>query len=108
MIDKFPIGQMFRKLEKLPNFELLDVDFGDSEGTNDGADQLWRKYRLHVDGFETEILEVFPSREMFQRGDDWLVSPLPPPTMTFHPLSWYLIALMVLVLSLNSLVNVFY
>ncbi len=70
---------MFRKLEKLPDFELLDVDFGlpdfDKESKHKSGEQLWRKYRLFVDGYEAEILEVFPSRRMFQEGEAWLVSP---------------------------------
>ncbi|KAF8912448.1 hypothetical protein CPB85DRAFT_1375750 [Mucidula mucida] len=76
LVDKYPIGQMFRKLEKLPDFELLDVDFGlpdfDKESKHKSGEQLWRKYRLFVDGYEAEILEVFPSRRMFQEGEAWL------------------------------------
>ena len=30
-------------------------------------------YVLETEGFYTEILEVFPDRDMFVRGDAWLV-----------------------------------
>lgn len=82
LVDKYPIGQTFRMLGQQPAFELLSVEFGraptsvDKEEYDD-AEQLRRKYRLSVEGFEAEILEVFPSRDMFSRGTDWLFdSPL--------------------------------
>lgn len=75
---------MFRELEVLPKFEMMDVGFGstyrfsekNSEmGTSNDNDaleaaerrgnELWRKYRLSAPDFETDILEVFPSRTMF-------------------------------------------
>lgn len=72
---------MFRKLEKLPLFELVRVGFGAAPGDGDEDEdedeerkkQLWRQYKLIVPEFECEILEVFPSREMFTRGESWLV-----------------------------------
>ena len=72
---------MFRRLEKIPAFELLEVGIGpidesDKPGvfsTGDNkSNQLWRKYTLTIPNFECEILEVFPSREMFLQGDGWL------------------------------------
>ncbi|KAG7444450.1 uncharacterized protein BT62DRAFT_995440 [Guyanagaster necrorhizus] len=76
LIDKYPIGQTFLMLGRQPDFELLSVEFGrftDKEEEEDAeGEQLWRKYRLSVESFEAEILEVFPSRDMFSRGTDWL------------------------------------
>ena len=82
--EKYAIGQMFRRLEKIPAFELLAVGLGpvDDNDKAPGAfptgkdkkksNQLWRKYTLTIPNFECEILEVFPSREMFLQGDTWL------------------------------------
>lgn len=88
--EKYAIGQMFRRLEKVPAFELLSVGIGpvernekdqgslssSSEKTSwsglESKNQLWRKYKLVIPDFECEILEVFPSREMFMDGEGWL------------------------------------
>lgn len=88
--EKYAIGQMFRRLEKVPAFELLSVGLGpveknqgsgsslfsSSEKTSwsglESKNQLWRKYKLFIPDFECEILEVFPSREMFMDGESWL------------------------------------
>ncbi|KAF8801345.1 hypothetical protein BYT27DRAFT_7147702 [Phlegmacium glaucopus] len=77
--EKYAIGQMFRRLEKVPAFELLAVGLGsvDNDKTpfstkGKESNQLWRKYTLTIPNFECEILEVFPSREMFIQGDSWL------------------------------------
>ncbi|KAF5338600.1 hypothetical protein D9611_012782 [Ephemerocybe angulata] len=94
--EKYAIGQMFRRLEKVPAFELLSVGLGpvveqekskkslfasptSSSGENGSTsggeskeDQLWRKYKLVIPDFECEILEVFPSRDMFVDGEAWL------------------------------------
>ncbi|KAF6753078.1 hypothetical protein DFP72DRAFT_1069853 [Ephemerocybe angulata] len=93
--EKYAIGQMFRRLEKVPAFELLSVGLGPvgeqqkskkslftsltSSGEKgstssgpDNEDQLWRKYKLVIPDFECEILEVFPSRDMFVDGEAWL------------------------------------
>ena len=83
--EKYAIGQMFRRLEKIPAFELLAVGLGPVDdndkdkapgafSTRKGmkSNQLWRKYTLTIPNFECEILEVFPSREMFLQGDSWL------------------------------------
>ncbi|KAF9460564.1 hypothetical protein BDZ94DRAFT_1238413 [Collybia nuda] len=83
--EKYAIGQMFSRMEKVPAFELLAVGLGPVDGGS-GMDsqsdsylghyrrhnQLWRRYRLFVPDFECEILEVFPSRDMFVGGDRWL------------------------------------
>jgi len=66
--QKYAIGQVFRKLGVIPEFELLEVGL-DGLG---GPGSLWRKYRLFTDGFECDILEVFPNRDMFLRGEAWL------------------------------------
>lgn len=72
---------MFRRLEKIPAFELSAVGLGPIDDTdkpgvfsaNDNkSNQLWRKYNLTIPNFECEILEVFPSREMFLEGDSWI------------------------------------
>lgn len=79
--EKYAIGQMFSRLEKLPAFELLSVGVGpvadapretQKWGGTRQDEQLWRKYKLTIPDFECEILEVFPSREMFIRGESWL------------------------------------
>lgn len=71
---------MFRRLEKIPVFQLCSVGLGpvDDKDKMPGAlstkdkNQLWRKYTLTIPNFECDILEVFPSREMFLQGDNWL------------------------------------
>jgi len=73
---------MFRRLEKVPAFDLLATGFGPADetegnsrsvGDNKRDQELWRKYKLSIPDFECEILEVFPSREMFVVGETWLV-----------------------------------
>ncbi|KAF8629089.1 hypothetical protein AX15_003581 [Amanita polypyramis BW_CC] len=79
--EKYAIGQVFRRLSKVPAFELLDVGAGtyprttetEAISTDDPDDKLWRKYKLAVPEFECEILELFPSREMFRRSEQWLL-----------------------------------
>ena len=78
--EKYAIGQMFRRLEKVPAFELVSVGLGivvqggekESSKSSRNAKQLWRKYTLSVPHFECEILEVFPDRRMFVDGERWL------------------------------------
>ncbi|TFK39445.1 hypothetical protein BDQ12DRAFT_56443 [Crucibulum laeve] len=91
--EKYAIGQMFRRLEKVPAFHLLSVGIGEVDGSpthhpdekypsskrlfrlggeNENEQQIWRKYKLVIPDFECEILEVFPSREMFEHGEIWL------------------------------------
>lgn len=67
---------------KVPEFELVSVGLGpvtdavptssQSEKPHTTDEQLWRKYRLFVEEFDCEILEVFPTREMFVGGLHWL------------------------------------
>jgi len=71
---------MFRRLGKVPVFELKTVGFGrvtedkstSSVSSSCEEKQLWRRYTLVIPHFECEILEVFPSREMFTAGEKWL------------------------------------
>ncbi|KAH6916099.1 hypothetical protein BKA70DRAFT_479134 [Coprinopsis sp. MPI-PUGE-AT-0042] len=88
--EKYAIGQMFRRMEKVPAFELLSVGIGPVPSEDDkkrpsnlstlpsrkssdqNAKQLWRKYKLVIPDFECEILEVFPDRDMFADGDAWV------------------------------------
>lgn len=83
---------MFRKLEKLPQFELVSVGVETIDGdgspsasgsassngsgevnvNGDRESRLSRKYRLVVPEFECEIVEVFPSREIFTNPEEWL------------------------------------
>jgi hypothetical protein len=77
--EKYGIGQVFRRIAKVPGFDILAVGVGPSPkapGKEDkqANDQLWRKYRVGVPEFECEILEVFPSREMFTHCEHWLFS----------------------------------
>ncbi|KAL4079297.1 hypothetical protein J3A83DRAFT_4356199 [Scleroderma citrinum] len=63
--EKFPIGQTIRKLGPVPRFALLSVEAPTKR-------ELRRTYTLEIDGFAAEILEVFPDRDMFARGEAWL------------------------------------
>lgn len=51
--QKVGIGQLFRYLHILPEFELLDA--------GKDAETLWRLYRLKADGVTCVIKEVFPA-----------------------------------------------
>jgi hypothetical protein len=94
LVEKYAIGQMFARMEKVPSFELLSVGLGPvvdeipSEYTplvGKGPDeQLWRKYKLLIPDFECEILEVFPARDMFVDGTNWLDNK-PSEKATFSP-----------------------
>jgi hypothetical protein len=84
--EKYAIGQMFRRMQKVPAFELVKVGLGDvvdgdekSKETTKGnkSKQLWRKYTLTIPHFECEILEVFPDRLMFVDGERWLSGTIP-------------------------------
>ncbi|KAG6896665.1 hypothetical protein C0992_006799 [Termitomyces sp. T32_za158] len=82
LVEKYAIGQMFSRMGKVPEFELVSVGLGPitdavptsshSEKPHTTDEQLWRKYRLSMEDFECEILEVFPTREMFVGGQYWL------------------------------------
>lgn len=67
--EKFPIGQTFRRLNRTPKFSLLNVE----TQAIDGKRELRRTYKLETEGFVAEILEVFPDRDMFVRGEAWLM-----------------------------------
>ena len=84
--ENYGIGQVFRRFAKAATFDILGVGVGpvgvgsstvvpktEDPATNDFGDQLWRKYRLAIPDFECEILEVFPSREMFACCEQWLL-----------------------------------
>ncbi|KAI0272738.1 hypothetical protein BC834DRAFT_817261 [Gloeopeniophorella convolvens] len=66
--EKFAIGQMFRKMQTPPQFALIDCGIRFENGTN----ALWRRYTLSTEGFECDITEVFPDRDMFVQGEKWL------------------------------------
>ncbi|KAI0309860.1 hypothetical protein OF83DRAFT_1166763 [Amylostereum chailletii] len=67
--DKFAIGQMFRKLRCAPKFTLCECG---AERGEDGKRTLRRRYLLTTEGFECDIVEEFPDRDMFDRGAAWL------------------------------------
>ncbi|KAJ3789049.1 hypothetical protein GGU10DRAFT_392934 [Lentinula aff. detonsa] len=66
---KFAIGQTFRQMKQVPEFTLKNVEVEESA---EGEEELRRTYTLMSPGIECEILEVFPSREMFVDGEEWL------------------------------------
>ncbi|KAG2159133.1 uncharacterized protein EDB93DRAFT_1075951 [Suillus bovinus] len=66
--EKFPIGQTFRKMHRTPQFSLIDAQ----TQIVGGKRELRRTYTLSTEGFLCEILEVFPDRDMFVRGQAWL------------------------------------
>ncbi|KAG5351884.1 hypothetical protein C0989_004650 [Termitomyces sp. Mn162] len=82
LVEKYAIGQTFARLGKVPEFELVSVGFGPvtdavptlshSGKAHAANEQLWRRYRLCIEDFECNILEVFPTREMFVGGLHWL------------------------------------
>lgn len=49
---KVGLGQLFRYLDKLPTFEIIDAGTTDSNG-------MWRKYKLECSEISCEILEEF-------------------------------------------------
>ncbi|KAG6898313.1 hypothetical protein C0992_011904 [Termitomyces sp. T32_za158] len=91
LVEKYAIGQTFTRMGKLPEFELVSVGLGPvtdaapisscSENSQSADAQLWRKYRLYIEDFECDILEVFPSREMFVGGLHWLEDGLVPESL---------------------------
>ena len=66
--EKFAIGQMFRKMQTPPTFALLEC----GSKFEAGKRVLWRRYTLSTDGFLCDIVEVFPDRDMFVQGEQWL------------------------------------
>ena len=99
--EQYAIGQLFRKMRTVPQFELVDVgiDVNGIDSANESKktssktggnlkptrlEKLWRRYTLKMEGFECDILEVFPDRRIFTMGTAWLdskhtrVKPVPP------------------------------
>ncbi|KAG8837112.1 hypothetical protein FRC20_004050 [Serendipita sp. 405] len=75
--ERYAIGQVFRILGRVANFQLLEVTVGQGNGAigNLGKEYLRRKYLLKTEGFECEIQEVFPDREMFSvNNQEWLTT----------------------------------
>ena len=66
--EKFAIGQMFRRMQTPPQFALLEC----GSKFEAGKRVLWRRYTLSTDGFLCDIVEVFPDRDMFVQGEQWL------------------------------------
>jgi hypothetical protein len=66
--EKFAIGQMFRKMRSPPQFALLEC----GSKFEAGKRVLWRRYTLSTEGFLCDIVEVFPDRDMFVQGEQWL------------------------------------
>lgn len=66
--EKFALGQIFRHLRTYPEFTLLDVDAQLASGKR----ELRRTYQLETPGIKCKILEVFPDRDMFDKGEAWL------------------------------------
>lgn len=91
-------------MRTVPQFELVDVGIevdtasianekekrqlsdkaGNGKARAFSPEKLWRRYMLKMDGFECDILEVFPDRRIFTMGAGWLdsnhtrVKPIPP------------------------------
>ena len=63
--EKFAIGQMFRTMQRPPQFALFEC----GSRLEDGKRVLWRQYALSTEGFECDITEVFPDRDMFVLGE---------------------------------------
>lgn len=75
LVDKYPIGQVFRSLGQAPAFQLLDV------GLTEDSKGLWRVYTLQNEEFQCKIREEFPDRAMFH-CDNWLDTPAQPAPAT--------------------------
>lgn len=93
---------MFRRIEKLPAFELMNVGVGPypcddpdvtswspASNPDSESEELWRKYRLIAPNFECEIVEVFPDRVMFIGGAAWLDGMSSPPVHLYERLDQY-------------------
>ncbi|CAE6472699.1 unnamed protein product [Rhizoctonia solani] len=76
--DHLTVGEAFRSLARQPGakaeFDLLEVGL---EEVEDGKESLWRRYILRAEGFECDIREIFPDREMFVSSEDWLINQSP-------------------------------
>ncbi|KAF9443842.1 hypothetical protein P691DRAFT_737311 [Macrolepiota fuliginosa MF-IS2] len=102
LVENFAIGQMFRRIEKMPKFELQNVGVGaypcedpdvpswcPASKPETGSQELWRKYKLIAPDFECDIVEVFPDREMFVGGGNWLDGTSGVPVHLFERLDQY-------------------
>lgn len=69
--ERYAIGQVFRKMGAQAEFALLEC--GTSVDAITGKDKIWRRYILAMEGFECDIIEVFPDREMFS-NEEWIVA----------------------------------
>jgi hypothetical protein len=67
--EGFAIGQLFRHLQRPPNFTLLEAS---TRASATGKRELQRTYLLETEGIRCEIIEVFPDRDMFDQGTAWL------------------------------------
>ncbi|KAF9447356.1 hypothetical protein P691DRAFT_793579 [Macrolepiota fuliginosa MF-IS2] len=82
LVENYAICQVFRRMEREPKFQLLDVGIGPchfertakAAATDDTSisKDLWRRYCLDMPSFSCEIVEVFPDRRMFRCGVAWL------------------------------------
>lgn len=77
--DHLTVGEAFRalarQLDARAEFDLLEVGL---EEVEDGKESLWRRYILRAEGFECDVREIFPDREMFAGPEDWLMNQSPP------------------------------
>jgi len=102
LVENYAIGQMFRRIEKLPGFQLMNVGVGSypcddpdvpaycpSADPNSESEELWRKYQLIAPDFECDIVEVFPDRGMFVGGAAWLDSMSGAPVHLYERLEQY-------------------
>lgn len=94
---------MFRRIEKLPGFQLTNVgvgpypcdgsgdvpSFAPSADPNSETEELWRKYQLIAPDFECDIIEVFPDRDMFVGGVTWLDTMCGAPVHLYERLEQY-------------------
>ncbi|KAF9447504.1 hypothetical protein P691DRAFT_731330 [Macrolepiota fuliginosa MF-IS2] len=102
LVENYAIGQMFRRIEKLPGFELVSVGIGPypcedpdvaswspASNPDSETEELWRKYKLMAPDFGCEIVEVFPDRDMFISGAAWLDGMSSAPVHLYERLEQY-------------------
>ncbi|KAF9001665.1 hypothetical protein BDQ17DRAFT_1244246, partial [Cyathus striatus] len=70
--EGYAIGQVFQRLRSTPIFTLVDITEGPRENGKGGS--LERTYIIEMEGFVCRITEVFPDRELFVSGEQWLDS----------------------------------
>jgi hypothetical protein len=77
--DHLTVGEAFQALARREGaraeFDLLEVGL---EEVDDGKESLWRRYILRAEGFECDVREIFPDREMFVDAECWLANQAPP------------------------------